>query len=86
MVSEHQWHWPYCLWLKTKAEHLAKLDPEGGIIELDALKECYDRRERAAEEADLDVGRSEMQSEWLLKKAAVPGTESIKHRALATKS
>ena len=38
MVIEFQWHWPYCLWMKTKADHLAELNR--GVVHLNALKQA----------------------------------------------
>jgi hypothetical protein len=85
MVIEYQWHWPYCLWLKTKAGHLAELNR--GVVQLNALKVCYVSLTEELEQAEKALEKTELQIMQLLNTltSTEPGDESAKHRAIAQK-
>ena len=85
MVIEYQWHWPYCLWLKTKAGHLAELNR--GVVQLNALKVCYDNLTEEVEKAESALAKTELIISRLLDTltSTKPGDESAKHRAIAQK-
>jgi len=85
MVIEYQWHWPYCLWLKTKAGHLAELNR--GVVQLNALKTCFASLTEELQQAEKALDRTELQIMQMLDTliSPEPGTESAKHRAIAQK-
>ena len=85
MIIEYQWHWPYCLWLKTKAGHLAELNR--GVVQLNALKVCYDNLTEEVEKAESALAKTELIISRLLDTltSTKPGDESAKHRAIAQK-
>jgi hypothetical protein len=85
MVIEYQWHWPYCLWLKTKAGHLAELNR--GVVQRNALKICYASLTEELQRAEIALEKTELQIMQLLNTLNwdEPGDESAKHRAIAQK-